>query len=55
MRYGDGTGVQPLTLNPDGTFALSHTYARRGTFTVTVEVVDNEGNVEVARFQVTVV
>src|SRR5262249_62054908 len=26
VRYGDGSGVQPLTLKPDGTFALSHTY-----------------------------
>ena len=43
VDYGDGAGPQPLALNPDMTFALSHTYAAVGTFTVTVMVVDDEG------------
>jgi hypothetical protein len=43
VNYGDGTGVQPLTLNPNKTFALSHSYARAGTYTVTVTVTDDDG------------
>ena len=27
VNYGDGSGVNPLTLNPNNTFTLSHTYA----------------------------
>src|SRR5262249_34680266 len=38
VDYGDGTGPQPLSLNSDGTFTLSHFYADNGTFTVTVQV-----------------
>lgn len=43
VNYGDGTGTQPLVLNPDKTFSLSHTYATAGTFTVTVVVSDDDG------------
>ncbi len=43
VDYGDGTGVQPLTLNPDKTFALSHPYAQQGSYTVTVTVKDDGG------------
>ena len=28
VDYGDGSGVQPLTLKSDKTFDLSHTYGR---------------------------
>jgi hypothetical protein len=41
--YGDGSGVQPLTLNADKTFTLDHTYLETGVFTVTVTVRDDEG------------
>ena len=40
VDYGDGSGVQPLTLNMDKTFDLSHTYADDGDYTVTVRVED---------------
>jgi Ca2+-binding RTX toxin-like protein len=40
VDYGDGSGVQPLTLKPDGTFDLAHTYANSGEFLVTVRVDD---------------
>jgi hypothetical protein len=40
VDYGDGTGVQPLALNADKTFALDHTYLDNGTFTITVRVFD---------------
>ena len=54
INFGDGSGFQPLSLNPDGSFDLNHSYSRRGTFTVTVRVVDNEGNVGTARITVTI-
>ncbi|MGA2499100.1 MAG: PKD domain-containing protein, partial [Tepidisphaeraceae bacterium] len=38
VDYGDGSGVQPLALNPNGTFALSHLYNDNGQYTVTVVV-----------------
>jgi large repetitive protein len=43
VDYGDGAGPQPLELNPDHTFALSHLYDREGSFTVTVSVTDDDG------------
>ncbi len=43
VDYGDGSGVQTLTLNADRTFALSHAYADDGTYTVTVAVTDDAG------------
>ncbi|HYZ59822.1 MAG TPA: PKD domain-containing protein [Nitrososphaeraceae archaeon] len=43
VNYGDGAGAQPLTLNPDKTFSLSHLYKDNGTYTVTVSVTDNQG------------
>jgi hypothetical protein len=33
--------VQPLTLNPDKTFSLSHLYVDNGSYTITVSVTDN--------------
>lgn len=43
VDYGDGTGVQPLTLNSDNTFTLSHVYQSSGTYYVTISVTDNYG------------
>ena len=42
VNYGDGSGVQPLQLS-GMTFALSHVYSKLGTFTLTVQVTDNQG------------
>ena len=42
VDYGDGAGVQPLTLNGN-TFDLSHTYLGTGSFTVKVTVADGVG------------
>ena len=44
VDYGDGSGVQPLTLSGK-TFTLSHVYADDdgGLFTVTVTVNDEDG------------
>ena len=38
VNYGDGGGVQPLALNPNKTFNLSHLYATPGDYPVTVTV-----------------
>src|SRR5262249_15467808 len=40
VDYGDGTGLQSLTLNPDKTFTLSHTYTTVGQFSVNVTIYD---------------
>jgi len=46
VDYGDGTGVEPLTLNGDKTFTLSHVFAA-GSYaaTVTVTVTDDDSGV----------
>ncbi|MFO0852382.1 MAG: Ig-like domain-containing protein [Gemmataceae bacterium] len=43
VDYGDGSGVQPLSLNPDHTFSLAHVYTDSGVYTVTVAVTDSHG------------
>jgi hypothetical protein len=43
VDYGDGTGPKPLSLNLDKTFALQHSYAKKGSYTVTVTVTDDDG------------
>jgi hypothetical protein len=43
VDYGDGSGPQPLTLNADKTFALSHVYRDNGTFDLRVVVTDASG------------
>ena len=54
VDYGDGTGSQPLTLNANKTFALDHVYADNGTYTITVEVTDDDGGSGTETFAVTV-
>lgn len=43
VDYGDGSGPQTLALNPDKTFALGHSYAGPGVYTVSVTVADDDG------------
>jgi hypothetical protein len=43
VDYGDGTGAQPLALNANKTFSLSHLYNDSGVRTVTVAVTDRAG------------
>ena len=54
VDYGDGSGVQPLTLNADKTFDLSHTYVDTGTYTVIVTVEDDDAGVGSDELLVTV-
>jgi VCBS repeat-containing protein len=42
VNYGDGSGTQALTLNPDKTFSLSHVFGDNGTYSVTVRVQDDD-------------
>ena len=53
VDYGDGSGVQPLTLTGT-TFALSHTYTASGVFVVSVSVTDSLGAIGIATTQVEV-
>ncbi|MFC2016771.1 PKD domain-containing protein, partial [Chloroflexota bacterium] len=43
VDYRDGSGVLPLTLNPDKSFTLSHIYSDNGTYSVTVNITDDDG------------
>jgi Ca2+-binding RTX toxin-like protein len=43
VDYGDGSGPQPLALESDNTFELSHVYADDGEYTVTVTVQGEAG------------
>jgi LruC domain-containing protein/RHS repeat-associated protein len=43
VDYGDGSGPQPVTVNPDGTFSFSRVYPDNGAFTVVFAVVDDDG------------
>jgi len=57
VDYGDGTGSQPLTLNPDKMFNLQHTYLDDDdddTYTVTVSVTDDDNGLGSASFDVIV-
>jgi autotransporter-associated beta strand protein len=54
VDYGDGSGPQELQLGPDKKFHLHHKYQAAGTYTVTVQVVDDDGGVGTASFLVIV-
>ena len=45
VDYGDGSAVEPLALDSDQTFRLSHTYSSTGVYMVTVRVADDDGGV----------
>ena len=45
MNFGDGSGDQPVVLNPDKTFAIDHVFASTGSYIMVVTVADNHGGV----------
>lgn len=53
VDYGDGSGVQPLSLSSMN-FALQHVYSATGTYTATVAIMDNQGVTATATANVTV-
>jgi hypothetical protein len=53
VNYGDGTGSQPLALNANQTFNLSHVYAKAGLFTVTVTITNQDGISSTGTFNIT--
>jgi hypothetical protein len=55
VDYGDGTLVQPITVNADKTVELSHKYAQIVTLTVTVMVTDSVGATGEAAFDLAIV
>jgi hypothetical protein len=54
VNYGDGSGTQPLTLNSDKTFTLSHQYTTANVYTLVVTVTDNEGAIDTETATITV-
>ena len=53
VDYGDGSGSQPLALNPNQTFDLSHDYAEDGSYVVTVTITDDDGGSASDNFMIT--
>src|SRR5262249_32853927 len=53
VDYGDGSGLQTLRLERDGTFRLHHQYFAPGVYRVTVTVTDDDGGVGTDDFLVT--
>lgn len=43
VSYGDGSGNQPLAINPDNTFALNHLYNDNNDYLIIVTITDNQG------------
>jgi uncharacterized delta-60 repeat protein len=54
VDYGDGGGIQSLTVDGSGTFDLDHTYVDDGSFTITVTIVDDIGQTLTQTVEVTV-
>ncbi|MFL5240612.1 MAG: PKD domain-containing protein [Gemmataceae bacterium] len=54
VDYGDGSGVQPLAIQPVQGLLFEHRYLRPGTYRVTVSVLDDDGGLGIDTFLVIV-
>jgi protocatechuate 3,4-dioxygenase beta subunit len=54
VNYGDGSGVQTLSLNSDKTFSLSNLYKDNGSYQVTITITDNQGAIGTKTVTITV-
>jgi hypothetical protein len=54
VNYGDGSQTESLTLTPDKTYQLDHTFTTVGVFTVQVTITDSTGYRGYGAFGVTV-
>jgi hypothetical protein len=54
VDYGDGSGVQPLAIQSDGTLLFARRYQRPGKYRVTVTVLDDDGGLNTDTFLVIV-
>jgi hypothetical protein len=54
VDYGDGTGAQQILVNSNQTFSLNHFYADNGSFTITVSITNNQGEIGIQTTSVTV-
>jgi hypothetical protein len=54
VDYGDGFGLQALTLKADRSFALAHTYVASGTYTVMISVTDKDNGTGTSQVKLTV-
>ncbi|MCK6550512.1 PKD domain-containing protein, partial [Myxococcota bacterium] len=43
VDFGDGAGLEPLSIDPGQTFGANHVYRANGTYTVTVRITDDDG------------
>jgi len=54
VDYGDGSGPQPLAIQPDGKILLAHRYQRPGIYRLTVTLLDDDGGLSSDTFLVIV-
>ena len=54
VDYGDGSGPQPLTVQPGNQLVFEHRYAKPGKYRVTVTVFDDDGGLSTDTFLVIV-
>lgn len=54
IDFGDGTGVQPLAIQPDNRLVFEHRYTRPGRYHVTVTILDDDGGLVTDSFLIIV-
>ena len=54
VDYGDGSGVQPLAIQPGQGLLFEHRYRRPGSYRITVTLLDDDGGLSADSFLVIV-